>query len=144
MSTQTEDTRQIGWQTLPSSDVAVGKRPPKHWLGLAIALIAAVALLASGIWSRVKARNTLDAETAQSALTAVVGCVAQTNCARGRNRPSGQCATIHHFTYLRAYERLSEEVVFRYWRARQAGTTACRDRNAGSRSATAASPQQPA
>jgi RND family efflux transporter MFP subunit len=71
MSTQTEDSRQIGWQTLPWSEAAIGKRPPKHWLGLVIALIAAVVLLASGIWSRVKARNTLDAETAQSALTAV-------------------------------------------------------------------------
>jgi RND family efflux transporter MFP subunit len=71
MSTQTEDTRQTGWETLPSSEVAGGKRLPQHWLGLAIALLAAVVLLASGIWSRVKARNTLNAETAQSALTAV-------------------------------------------------------------------------
>jgi RND family efflux transporter MFP subunit len=70
MSTQTEDTRPIGWQTLPWSEVAIGKRP-KPWLGMVIALIAAVVLLASGIWSRVKDRNTLDAETAQSALTAV-------------------------------------------------------------------------
>jgi RND family efflux transporter MFP subunit len=44
---------------------------PKHWLGLAIALIAVAALLGSGIWSRVRARNTLNAQTAQAAVTAV-------------------------------------------------------------------------
>src|ERR1700692_4860220 len=68
---QPEDIRQIGAQTLPSSDVGAGKRSPKRWLGLAIAVIVVVALLASGIWSRVRARTALNAETAQSALTAV-------------------------------------------------------------------------
>jgi RND family efflux transporter MFP subunit len=51
--------------------VAVGKRSPKHWLGLAIALIVAAALLISGIWSRVRARAALNMETAQAALQAV-------------------------------------------------------------------------
>ena len=68
---QPEDIRQIGAQTLPSSDVGAGKRSPKRWLGLAIAVIVVVALLASGIWSRVRARTALNVETAQSALTAV-------------------------------------------------------------------------
>jgi RND family efflux transporter MFP subunit len=71
MSTQTEDTKQVGWETVPSNNMEAKKRSRKHWLGLAIAVIAIAALLASGIWSRVKARNTLNAETAQSALTAV-------------------------------------------------------------------------
>ena len=69
--TQTEDTRKVDWETFSSSAVGAGKRSRKHWLGLAIAFIAVVALLASGIWSRVRARTTLNAETAQSALTAV-------------------------------------------------------------------------
>jgi len=71
MLPQTEDTRQIGMSTLPSNDVAGGKHSQKHWLGLAIALIAVVALLISGIWSRVRARAALNAETAQAALPAV-------------------------------------------------------------------------
>ncbi len=69
--TQTEDTKKVDWETFSSSAVGAGKRSRKHWLGLAIAFIAVVALLASGIWSRVRARTTLNAETAQSALTAV-------------------------------------------------------------------------
>jgi RND family efflux transporter MFP subunit len=68
---QTEVIRQTGSQTVPSSEVADGTRSQKHWLALAIAAIAVVALLASGIWSRVKARTALRAETAQVALTAV-------------------------------------------------------------------------
>ena len=68
---QPEDIKQIGGPTLPSTDVGTEKRSPKHWLGLAIAVIVVVALLASGIWSRVKARTALNVETAQSALTAV-------------------------------------------------------------------------
>jgi len=68
---QPEDIKQIGAQPLPSSDVGEGKRSPKHWLGLAIAVIVVMALLVSGIWSRVKARTALNVETAQSALTAV-------------------------------------------------------------------------
>src|ERR1035438_9946994 len=68
---QTEDIRQTGSSTVPSSEVADGTHSHKHWLGLAIAGIAMVALLASGIWSRVKARTALRAETAQVALTTV-------------------------------------------------------------------------
>ena len=71
MLPQTEDRRQIGGQTLPSNDTAAGRRPRKRWLGLLIALIVVAALLISGIWSRVKARNKLKVETAQVALTAV-------------------------------------------------------------------------
>jgi RND family efflux transporter MFP subunit len=71
MLPRTEDTKQNGLQALPSNDVAVGKRSPKHWLGLAIALIVAAALLISGIWSRVRARAVLNMETAQAALQAV-------------------------------------------------------------------------
>ena len=72
---QSEDTRQVSEPSAPHSlpmiSVEVRERSPKHWLGLAIAALVIVAVLASGIWSRVKARATLKAETNQAALTAV-------------------------------------------------------------------------
>jgi RND family efflux transporter MFP subunit len=68
MPTQIEETKQIGGQTLPAVHLQIEKRSRKHWLALAIAVVAVVALLVSGIWSRVKARTTLNAETAQAAL----------------------------------------------------------------------------
>jgi len=71
MLPQTEGTRQTDEQALPLNDVEAGKHPRKRWLGLAIALIVTAALLVSGIWSRVRARATLDAETARVALIAV-------------------------------------------------------------------------
>jgi RND family efflux transporter MFP subunit len=71
MSPYTEDTQQIGDQTVSSNDARTGKRSRKAWFVLAIAVIAVAALLASGIWSRVKAGSTLRAETAQAALPAV-------------------------------------------------------------------------
>jgi RND family efflux transporter MFP subunit len=68
---QTEDIRQTGSQAVPSDAMADGTGSHKHRLGLAIAAIVVVVLLASGIWSRIKARTALSAETAQVALTAV-------------------------------------------------------------------------
>ena len=70
MSQQTEEKRQAGEPTLPPAD-AGRQRPLRRWLGPAIALVAVAALLVSGILSRVRARTTLKAETAQVALTAV-------------------------------------------------------------------------
>jgi RND family efflux transporter MFP subunit len=71
MLPQTEDRRQIAEQTHPLSVVAVRNRPRKTWLVATIALIVVATLLVSGIWSRIKARNTLKAETAQVAIPAV-------------------------------------------------------------------------
>ena len=72
MSPQTEEIKQVSGQPFLLKDDAGAKmRVPKHWLGLAIAVIVVAALLISGIWSRVKARTTLNAETAQLALPAV-------------------------------------------------------------------------
>jgi RND family efflux transporter MFP subunit len=68
---QTQDTPQTGAQIRPLNNVGAQRRSRKSWLALAIAVIAGVTLLASGIWSRVKARNTLNTETAQAALPAV-------------------------------------------------------------------------
>ena len=71
MLPQTKDVRQTDGQPLILNDVEAGKHPRKRWLGLAIASLVVAALLISGIWSRVRARATLDAETARVALPAV-------------------------------------------------------------------------
>jgi len=68
---KTENSTQIGGQTFPLHDVEKTRRPFNRWLGLAIALILVAAVYFSGVWSRVSARKTLNAETAQVALTAV-------------------------------------------------------------------------
>src|SRR6202043_2773884 len=67
----TEDRPQTGEQALPMNDVKAGKHSRKSWLILAIAVVVIAALLISGMWSRVKARTALNAETAQAAITAV-------------------------------------------------------------------------
>jgi RND family efflux transporter MFP subunit len=71
MLPQTEDRRQIDGQTPPLKEVGGEQRPHKPWLGLATALVVVATLLVSGIWSRVRSRTALKAETAQVALTAV-------------------------------------------------------------------------
>ena len=68
--TQSEDTRRIDGHP-PPIVVEVWERSRRHWLVLAIVLIAVAALLVWGIWSRVSASSTLRAETAQAALPAV-------------------------------------------------------------------------
>ena len=71
--TQNEDTRLIDGHPPPMIEVEVRERSRsrRHWVVLAIVLIAVAALLAWGIWSRVSASTTLRAETAQAALPAV-------------------------------------------------------------------------
>jgi RND family efflux transporter MFP subunit len=71
MSQQTEEKKLLGGQTLPPNDLGRPHGPFRRWLGAAIALIAVAALLVSGILSRVRARTTLKAETAQVAITPV-------------------------------------------------------------------------
>ena len=71
MLPQTEDTKRIDAQTPSSNHVGAATRSRKSWLLLAIVVIVVGGLLASGIWSRVRACTTLKAETAQVALTAV-------------------------------------------------------------------------
>ena len=71
MLPQIEDSRQIEEQMLRLTDAAVKKRPRKTWLVLTIALIVVATLLVSGIYSRVKARNALNEETARAALPSV-------------------------------------------------------------------------
>jgi RND family efflux transporter MFP subunit len=68
---QTDERQQTAQPTLTLVDVQPAKPSRKSWLVLAIAASAVAALLASGIWSRVRARTALNAETAQAALPAV-------------------------------------------------------------------------
>jgi RND family efflux transporter MFP subunit len=71
MSQQTEEKKETVGQTLPSNDAGRKQHPFRRWLVLVIAVVVVAALLVSGIVSRVRARTTLKAETAQVALTAV-------------------------------------------------------------------------
>ncbi len=71
MLSKQEDSTQTVEQTFPLNDVGQTRRPMKKWLGMAIALLLVAALLLSGIWSRISARKTLNAETSQLALTPV-------------------------------------------------------------------------
>ena len=68
---KTENSTQIGGQTLPLNDVRQTRRPLNKWLGITLAFILVAVVFISGVWSRVSARKTLNAETAQVALTAV-------------------------------------------------------------------------
>jgi len=71
MSTQVEYGTKIGGNSMPVKNAGIGKTRHTRWLLLAIALVVPVALLVSGIWSRINANKSLHAETAQVALTAV-------------------------------------------------------------------------
>src|SRR6266849_2760807 len=68
---KTENSTQIGGQTFPLNDVRQTRRPLNKWLGMTLAFMLVAAVFISGVWSRVSARKTLNAETAQVALTAV-------------------------------------------------------------------------
>ena len=56
---------------LPSADAGAPKRSRHTWLVAVIALAVVAAVLAWGIWSRVRAGKTVAAEAAQSAITPV-------------------------------------------------------------------------
>ena len=71
MAPQVEIGRGIEGFPSPSPDAGVKGSARMRSLVLAIALIVTAAVLASGIWSRVKARRNLGVETSQVAITAV-------------------------------------------------------------------------
>jgi RND family efflux transporter MFP subunit len=71
MSSNTENVIQLGGKSPDSNKVGRGTYSYRPWLVGSIALVVTVALIASGIWSRVKANSKLRAETSQVALTAV-------------------------------------------------------------------------
>jgi RND family efflux transporter MFP subunit len=65
------DVIRISGNSPELNEAGGGTRTYKAWLVGSIALVATVALLASGIWSRIKANAKLRTETSQVALTAV-------------------------------------------------------------------------
>jgi RND family efflux transporter MFP subunit len=71
MLSQTEDVRGIAGHSGPQNVAKAEKSARSRWLVLVVALLAAVALLAYGIWSRVRASKNLGAETSQLAVTTV-------------------------------------------------------------------------
>jgi RND family efflux transporter MFP subunit len=71
MLPQTERRTRPEGQTSSSRDAGVGTYRRKPWLIIAVALIAVAAILGWGIWSRVRAGRTVQAETAQAAVTSV-------------------------------------------------------------------------
>jgi RND family efflux transporter MFP subunit len=71
MSPNNEDVMQIGGNSLELNGAGGGTHSHKTWLVASIALLVVAALIASGIWSRVRANRKLRTETSQVALTAV-------------------------------------------------------------------------
>jgi len=72
MSPEVELKQPIDLRTLPADNRKAGRRNrSRSWMVLAVAVTVVGGVLASGIWSRVKARKTLSEETAQVALSAV-------------------------------------------------------------------------
>jgi RND family efflux transporter MFP subunit len=71
MSVQIEQGRAVSGHSGPVNELGVRRPAHRRWLVAGIVLIVVAALLASGIWSRIKARTALRVQTAQVALTAV-------------------------------------------------------------------------
>src|SRR5216684_1550136 len=71
MLSNNENAIHIGGNSPEPNQVGGGAHSYKKWLVGSIALIVTVALVASGIWSRVRANAKLRTETSQVALTAV-------------------------------------------------------------------------
>src|SRR5580698_5154319 len=71
MSPNNENAMEIGGNSPELNQASGGAPSYKPWLIASIALLVIVALVASGIWSRVKANAKLRTETSQVALTAV-------------------------------------------------------------------------
>jgi len=71
MSPNNENVMQIGGNSPELNKVGGRSNSYKQWLIVSLGLVAAVALVGSGIWSRVRANAKLRNETSQIALTAV-------------------------------------------------------------------------
>src|SRR5258708_4347271 len=70
------------------------------------------------------------------------GCYAQASCAVAGNCAAGKRPTVYAVTDFRPNQRLSQALVFRYWRARQERAIACGYRQSRGGSAVAASTEQ--
>ena len=71
MSPNNENVMQIGGNSPELNKVGGRSNSYKQWLIVSLGLVAAAALVGSGIWSRVRANAKLRNETSQIALTAV-------------------------------------------------------------------------
>jgi RND family efflux transporter MFP subunit len=71
MSPNNENVMQIGGNSPELNKVGGRSHSYKQWLIVSLGLVAASALVGSGIWSRVRANAKLRTETSQIALTAV-------------------------------------------------------------------------
>src|SRR5262249_46905253 len=71
MPNPTQEEPKVAVQTVQPNNSRIGTRPHHGRTVLLIALVAAAGVLISGIWSRVTARSTLRAETAQIARPSV-------------------------------------------------------------------------
>ncbi len=71
MSPQIEAEKRIAGESGAPGDAGARKAAHRRWLVLAAVLMVTAALLASGIWSRVKAGRKLGVETSRVAVTAV-------------------------------------------------------------------------
>jgi len=71
MLSQTENVREIAGHSDPQSDAKPHKSALSRWVALAVVPLAVAAVLAYGMWSRVRASKKLGAETSQLAVTKV-------------------------------------------------------------------------
>ena len=71
MSQEIEQEKQTDRRASRANDTERSRTVHRRWWIVVIVLLVVAALLSSGIWSRVKARTALKAETAQVALTPV-------------------------------------------------------------------------
>ncbi len=71
MPTDAEQSNPIQSPPSPPAEVAQAEKPRTHWLVAVISFALVTTLLVSGIWSRVRARNELQVQTAEVAVPAV-------------------------------------------------------------------------
>ena len=71
MFSHTENVREIVGHSGPQSDAKPHKSARTRWVALAVVSLAVAAVLAYGIWSRVRASKKLGTETSQLAVTKV-------------------------------------------------------------------------
>ncbi len=71
MLSQTDNVRAVAGHSGPQNDPKPAKSARRRWLALAVVSFAVAAVLAYGMWSRVRASKKLGAETSQLAVTQV-------------------------------------------------------------------------
>jgi len=138
MLVQSDNTTRSGGQTMPLNMQTGIVRTSTGWVCDCVDCGRRSPRI--GIWLRIRARTTLSTETLRR--SAAVS-VFRPNRLRPPTKSSFRQCTTSSLRLFTPYEWLSKEVVFRYRRARQEGTTSRCHRNARSRSAAPASPQQP-